>query len=242
MLVVRAGLLPSREQATRLILAGRIRVDGQVVDKPGKSVSSAAMIELDRPVSEYVSRAGYKLAAALDAFPVSCAGAVVLDVGASTGGFTDCVLQRGARLVYAVDVGYGQLDWRLRQDARVVVMDRVNVRYLDARDFPQIPSLAVIDVSFISLRVVLPAVLRLLSSEATVVVLFKPQFEVGKGQVGKGGIVRDESLRVRAVEAFLDYCEQAGLRLIGRRDSPILGKKGNQEVLLGFKTSGAVLT
>lgn len=237
-LVVRSGILSSREQAARYILAGRIRVDGVVVDKPGKSVSSQASIELQPPENQYVSRAGDKLAAALDEFAVSCTDLTVLDVGASTGGFTDCLLQRGARRVYAIDVGYGQLEWHLRTDPRVVVMDRVNVRHLQPEDIPESAALAVIDVSFISLRLVLPAVLSILQKEATVIALFKPQFEVGKGQVGKGGIVRNESLRQQVLGDFLTYTEKAGLNLVGVLDSPVLGKKGNREVLVVLKKSG----
>lgn len=237
-LVVRAGLLPSREQAARHILAGRIRVDGVVMDKPGKSIPVQATIELQQPECQYVSRAGDKLAAALDRFSLSCTDLTVMDVGASTGGFTDCLLQRGARRVYAIDVGYGQLDWHLRTDPRVVVMDRVNVRHLQPKDIPESPALAVIDVSFISLRLVLPVVLSLLQQEAKVVALFKPQFEVGKGQVGKGGIVRDELLRQQVLGEFLSYTHAAGLSLVGVLDSPVLGKKGNKEVLVGLQKNG----
>lgn len=236
-LVVRAGLLSSREQAARHILAGRIRVDGEVVDKPGKAISLQATIELQPPQHQYVSRAGDKLAAALDGFSLSCADLVVMDVGASTGGFTDCLLQRGAQRVYAIDVGYGQLDWRLRTDPRVVVMDRVNVRHLQPEDIPEAPALAVIDVSFISLRLVLPVVLSLLQQEAKVVTLFKPQFEVGKRQVGKGGIVRDETLRRQVLDEFLSYVQTEGLSLVGVLDSPVRGKKGNKEVLVGLQKS-----
>jgi len=239
-LLVRAGLIHTREKATRLILAGRIRVDGVVVDKPGKSISVHATLELQQPDCQYVSRAGEKLAAALDRFSISCTDLIVMDVGASTGGFTDCVLQRGARRVYAIDVGYGQLDWRLRNDPRVMVMDRMNVRHLDQKDIPESPGLAVIDVSFISLRLVLPAVLSILQSEAIVIALFKPQFEVGKGQVGKGGVVRNEALRQQVVEEFLAYSQDVGLTLIGALDSPVLGKKGNQEVLVVLKKGRVV--
>ena len=234
-LVVRTGLLPSREQAARLILAGRIRVDGQVVDKPRKFIPVRSVIQLQQSDCHYASRAGGKLEAALKEFSISCAGLVAMDVGASTGGFTDCLLQHGAQRVYAVDVGYGQLDWRLRNDPRVVVMDRVNVRHLDPTDIPERPALAVIDVSFISLRLVLPAVLSILRQEATVITLFKPQFEVGKGQVGKGGVVRNESLRQQVLNEFLSYSHDLGLRLVGVLDSPVLGKKGNREVLIGFQ-------
>ncbi|MDR4493932.1 MAG: TlyA family RNA methyltransferase [Nitrospirales bacterium] len=237
-LVVRAGILSSREQAARHILAGRIRVDGVVVDKPGKAVSIRASLELQQRECQFVSRAGDKLAAALDEFAISCSDLTVMDVGASTGGFTDCLLRRGARRVYAIDVGYGQLDWRLRRDPRVVVMDRVNARQLQPADIPESPALAVIDVSFISLRLVLPVVLSILQNEAKVVALFKPQFEVGKGQVGRGGIVRDEWLRQQVLGEFLTFTEMTGLSLIGVLDSPVLGKKGNKEVLVALKKGG----
>jgi 23S rRNA (cytidine1920-2'-O)/16S rRNA (cytidine1409-2'-O)-methyltransferase len=241
-LVVNRGLASSREQAVRLILAGQVRVDGMVMDKPGKSISTDASLEVLEPACRYVSRAGDKLASALDAFSISCSDRVVLDVGASTGGFTDCVLQRGARRVYAIDVGYGQLDWRLRADPRVVVMDRTNARYLRAHDLPECADLAVIDVSFISLRLILPVIFPMLGSEACMVTLLKPQFEVGKGQVGKGGIVRDERLRQDVKEAFLSFVRNLGLDIIGVLDSPVHGKKGNREMLIGMKAVAARLT
>ena len=234
-LVVTHELVSSREQACRLILAGRVKVDGVLFDKPGKLVEKTVSLELTKPEREYASRAGEKLAPALDAFSVSCSDCVVMDVGASTGGFTDCVLQRGASRVYAIDVGYGQLDWRLRSDPRVVVMDRFNIRNLSSRDIPEPVDLAVIDVSFISLRLVLPVILPVLRASAYLVVLVKPQFEVGKGQVGKGGIVRDERLREQVRDRFLDYARGLGLDVIGVMDSTLLGKKGNKEMLVGLK-------
>lgn len=234
-LVVSHELVSSREQACRLILAGRVKVDGVLFDKPGKLVEKTVSLELTKPEREYASRAGEKLAPALDAFSVSCSGCVVMDVGASTGGFTDCVLQRGASRVYAIDVGYGQLDWRLRSDSRVVVMDRFNIRNLSSRDIPEPVDLAVIDVSFISLRLVLPVILPVLRKPAYLVVLVKPQFEVGKGQVGKGGIVRDERVREQVKDCFVEFARGLGLDLIGVRDSTLLGKKGNKEMLVGLK-------
>lgn len=231
------SLLPSREQACRLILAGRVKVDGMVRDKPGKLVSVEAEIEIIQPDSQYASRGGDKLAPALDAFNLSCAGLVVMDVGASTGGFTDCVLQRGAERVYAVDVGYGQLDWRLRSDSRVIVMDRVNIRYLCPDDIPERVDLVVIDVSFISLKLVWPAILPILKPQGYLVALIKPQFEVGKGQVGKGGIVRDEQLRETVKEQFVDYAKFLSFDIVGLIDSPVLGKKGNKEILIGLKSN-----
>ena len=234
-LVVTHALVSSREQACRLILAGRIKVDGILIDKPGKLVEKTASLELSKPEWEYASRAGEKLAPALDAFSVSCSGCVVMDVGASTGGFTDCVLQRGAKRVYAIDVGYGQLDWRLRSDPRVVVMDRFNIRHLCYQDIPEPVDLAVIDVSFISLRLVIPVILPVLCEHASIVALIKPQFEVGKGQVGKGGIVRDERLREQVKNRLLEFFRSLHLDLIGVMDSTLLGKKGNKELLVGLK-------
>lgn len=234
-LLVSLSLVPSREQASRLILAGRVKVDGLVRDKPGKLVPSEVEVEIVQPDCQYASRGGEKLAPALEAFGLSCKGLVVMDVGASTGGFTDCVLQRGAGRVYAIDVGYGQLDWRLRSDARVIVMDRVNVRYLRPEDIPELVDLVVIDVSFISLKMVWPAILPVLKPQGYLVSLIKPQFEVGKGQVGKGGIVRDEQLREAVKSQFVDYAKFLSLDLVGLIDSPVLGKKGNKEILIGLK-------
>lgn len=237
-LVLTHALVSSREQASRLILAGRVKVDGILVDKPGKLLPTTVSLELTKPACAYASRAGEKLAPALDAFAISCTGCVVMDVGASTGGFTDCVLQRGASRVYAIDVGYGQLDWRLRTDPRVVVMDRFNIRHLDSQDIPEPVDLAVIDVSFISLRLVLPVLLPVLRDQAYLVALVKPQFEVGKGQVGKGGIVRDEQLREQVRDDFVDYAHSLQLEVIGVRDSTLLGKKGNKEMLVGIRKNG----
>ncbi|MCW5784396.1 MAG: TlyA family RNA methyltransferase [Nitrospirales bacterium] len=234
-LVLTQELVASREQARRLILAGRVKVDGVLIDKPGKLVATTVSLEVTKPESAYASRAGEKLAPALDAFFISCSGCVVMDVGASTGGFTDCVLQRGANRVYAIDVGYGQLDWKLRTDPRVVVMDRCNIRHLCPRDIPEPVDLAVIDVSFISLRLVLPVILPVLRDQAYLVALVKPQFEVGKGQVGKGGIVRDERLREQVRDGFVDYVRSLRLDVIGVMDSILLGKKGNKEMLVGMK-------
>ncbi|MDR4459756.1 MAG: TlyA family RNA methyltransferase [Nitrospirales bacterium] len=237
-LVMTHESIASREQACRLILAGRVKVNGSLIDKPGKLVATTVSLEVTKPECAYASRSGEKLAPALDAFFISCTGCVVMDVGASTGGFTDCVLQRGAKRVYAIDVGYGQLDWRLRKDPRVVVMDRCNIRHLCTRDIPEPVGLAVIDVSFISLRLVLPAILPVLHDQAYLVTLVKPQFEVGKGQVGKGGIVRDERLREQVRDGFVDYVRSLRLDVIGVMDSTLLGKKGNKEMLVGMKKTG----
>ncbi len=232
--LVSRGLAVNREQAHRYILAGLVKVDGMLVDKRARLVDEAVTIDIDLPATTFVSRAGDKLAAAIDAFAIDCREVVAMDVGSSTGGFTDCLLQRGARRVYAVDVGYGQLDWTLREDPRVVVHERCNIRYLSAEDIPERIELAVIDVSFISLRIVLPSVIKFLSNTASVVMLVKPQFEVGKGQVGRGGIVRDENKRIMVKDELLRLTETLGLSVIGVMDSPVLGRKGNKEMLMAL--------
>lgn len=227
------GLVPSREAAARTVLAGGVSVDGIMVDKPAKLVSLDARIEIVRPAL-YVSRSGDKLAAALDTFHIDPRGTIGLDVGCSTGGFTDCLLQRGARRIYAIDVGYGQFAWRLRQDSRVVLLERTNIRYVDRAAVPEPIDLAVIDVSFISLTLVLPAVVHLLNSTAVIVALVKPQFEVGKGQVGRGGIVRDDAQREAVTEKVIHCAAQLGFQLTGVLDSPVIGRKGNREILVGL--------
>jgi 23S rRNA (cytidine1920-2'-O)/16S rRNA (cytidine1409-2'-O)-methyltransferase len=227
------GLVASREAAARTVLAGGVSVDGIMVDKPAKLVSLDARIEVVQPAL-FVSRSGEKLAAALDAFHFDPRGAIGLDVGCSTGGFTDCLLQRGAIRIYAVDVGYGQFAWRLRHDSRVVLLERTNIRYVDRVAVPEQIDLAVIDVSFISLTLVLPPVVRLLKRSAKVVALVKPQFEVGKGQVGRGGIVRDEAQREAVTEKVIACAVHLGLQLKGVLDSPVIGRKGNREILVGF--------
>ncbi len=233
--MVSRGLAESREQAHRLLLAGAVRVNDVLADKPARLVSGDAKIEVRGPASPFVSRGGEKLDAALTALSIDPRGLVALDVGASTGGFTDCLLQRQARRVYAVDVGFGQLDWRLRRDHRVVVLERENIRYLPRASVPDPIDLAVIDVSFISLALVLPCVVRFLAPEALVVALVKPQFEVGRRQVGRGGIVRDEGLRRSAADKVLAGAQQLGLTPLGMLDSPVLGKKGNREILIGLR-------
>ena len=227
------GLVPSREAAVRIVLAGGVSVDGIMVDKPAKLVPPDARIEIVQPAL-FASRSGDKLAAALDAFHIDPKGAIGLDVGCSTGGFTDCLLQRGATRIYAIDVGYGQFEWRLRKDSRVVLLERTNIRYVGRAAVPEPIDLAVIDVSFISLTLVLPAVVHLLNSSAMVVVLVKPQFEVGKGQVGRGGIVRDDAQRKAVTEKVIACAAHLGLRLKGVLDSPVIGRKGNREILVGF--------
>lgn len=234
-LLVSQQLAQSRDAAVRLILSGKVKVNGMVIDKPAKIVSEDVTIEISGRPSRFVSRGGEKLAAALEAGVIDPQGLVCLDVGCSTGGFTDCLLQKGAARVYAVDVGYGQFDWRLRQDPRVVLIERTNIRHLPRSAVPEPVALAVIDVSFISLTKVLPAVLPLLIRGARVIALVKPQFEVGKGQVGRGGIVRDDSKRQGVLQRTISSAADIGLKVVKSLDSPIKGKKGNQEILAIFE-------
>lgn len=236
--LVSRGLVASREEAARLIMAGLVRVDGAVVDKSATLILPDADLVLMGRGSPYVGRGGDKLAAALDHFQVDPSGRVCFDVGCSTGGFTDCLLQRGATRVYAVDVGYGQFDWRLRQDPRVVLMERTNIRYLESGAIRDPIDLIVIDVSFISLTLVLPCVEPYLAESGFVITLIKPQFEVGKGLVGRGGIVRDDGLRQAVTEKVVSCAKQIGLELMGRMDSPIEGRKGNREILAWFGRRG----
>lgn len=238
--LVARGLVSGREEAGRVILAGMVRVDGHMVDKPAKLVSAESEVHVAQPASQFASRGGDKLNPALDAFQVVVQDAMALDVGCSTGGFTDCLLQRGAKQVYAVDVGYGQFDWRLRQDPRVVLMERTNIRHLPPSAVPHPIDVAVIDVSFISLAIVLPCVVPFLNAEATVVALVKPQFEVGKGRVGRGGIVRDESLRLAVQRKIADVATAHDLAVIGSMDSPLQGRKGNREILMCFRRGASV--
>lgn len=233
-LLVQRGDFTSRERARRTIMAGKIRVDGQVVDKPGAAIGADAELEVLAPAEPYVSRGGRKLEHALDHFGVAVTGLVCLDAGASTGGFTDCLLQRGACRVYAVDVGYGQLDYALRQDERVVVMERLNARYLEPGDLPERVDLATFDLSFISLVKVVPVVADLVKPGGSLITLIKPQFEVGKGRVGKGGVVRDETLRREVIAQRIAQLVDSGLRSAGWVDSPITGARGNLEALALF--------
>jgi len=234
-LLVSLNLVQSRERASALILAGRVLVDDRVVDKAGARVDPQASVRLKGEDIPFVSRGGLKLAGALGLFGVRPAGRIALDVGASTGGFTDCLLQRGASRVFAVDVGYGQLAWKLREDPRVINLERTNIRDLRPGDLPESPSLAVIDASFISLEKVLPSTLALLSPDAELVVLVKPQFEVGRGEVGKGGIVRDEEKHRQVLQRIEESARSLGCEVLGCCDSPILGAKGNREFLLHLR-------
>lgn len=231
-------MAPSREKAKALIMAGLVEVEGTRIDKPGRDVPVSAAVTVKPQGISYVSRGGLKLEAVLDAFSVEVKDKVFLDVGASTGGFTDCLLRRGARRVIAVDVGYGQFDWSLRNDPRVRLLEKTNVRYLKPEDLGESPDGAAIDVSFISLQLIVPAVSALLKPQAMVLVLIKPQFEVGKGQVGKGGVVRDPALHRRVIDDVIACFERNGWIARGHIPSPVLGPKGNQE-FLAFLTRGA---
>jgi 23S rRNA (cytidine1920-2'-O)/16S rRNA (cytidine1409-2'-O)-methyltransferase len=229
---VERGLAPNRERARRLIMAGDVLVDERPVTKAGHAVDPGALLRVRGEASPYVSRGGEKLAGALAAFGLDVRGRLALDVGASTGGFTDCLLRGGVARVVALDVGYGQLAWSLRQDERVLVRERVNVRQLEAALLPFVPTLATIDVSFISLALVLPPVAAVLAPGADVLALVKPQFEVGRGQVGSGGVVRDPALRAGAVASVRAAAEAAGYAVRGEVDSVLPGPKGNQETFL----------
>jgi 23S rRNA (cytidine1920-2'-O)/16S rRNA (cytidine1409-2'-O)-methyltransferase len=237
LLLVQRGLAPTREKAQAMILAGLVEVDGRRADKAGTAVTADAAVTVSGPAHPYVSRGGVKLAAALDSFGIDPAGLVCLDVGASTGGFTDCLLQRGAARVYAIDVGYGQLDARLRNDPRVVLREKVNARFLSRGHVPEAAGLAVMDLSFISARLVLAPVLALLAPGARLVVLVKPQFEAGRGEVGKGGIVRSDETRLRVLAEVEEFGRSLGLAVIGTIPSPIAGARGNREFLLGFRVN-----
>ena len=239
-LMVQLQLAGSRERARALILAGRVLVDDQTIDKVGTRVDLAASIRLRGEDIPYVSRGGLKLAEALDYFKLSVAGRIAIDVGASTGGFTDCLLQNGAAMVVAVDVGYGQLAWKLRNDDRVVNLERTNIRHLTAETLDATPDLAVIDASFISLEKVLPATLTLLAPCSDVIALIKPQFEVGKGQVGKGGIVRDPEQHAQVVEKIKLLATQLGCQVMDVCESPVLGPKGNREFLIHLRMEKAL--
>lgn len=238
LMLVEQGLFESRERARRAVMAGLVEVEGERVDKPGTPIRQGSSIRVSGPSEPFASRAGRKLEAALVHFDVAVEGLVCLDVGASTGGFTDCLLQRGAMRVYAVDVGYGQLDHRLRQDPRVVVMERLNARYLQADDLPEPCQVVTIDVSFISLLKIIPALLPHLAIGGRLMSLVKPQFEAGRHAVGRGGIVRDEVVRQRTIDSTVQGMVDLGLQCLGIIDSPVIGAKGNREALACFVNQG----
>ena len=237
-LLVAQGKAESREKARAVIMSGVVFLDEKRLDKPGTMVPNTAEPEIRGKPAPYVSRGGFKLEKALDTFSVDVSGKCCIDCGASTGGFTDCLLQRGARHIYAVDVGYGQLDYRLRQDKRVTVFERTNIRYLTSDALDERPTLAVIDVSFISLRLVLPAVYGLLEAEGRVICLIKPQFEAGREHVGKKGIVRDPETHRRVLEQFLTDARGANFGVLALDFSPIKGPEGNIEYLAYLQKDG----
>ncbi|HUN59194.1 MAG TPA: TlyA family RNA methyltransferase [Candidatus Binataceae bacterium] len=237
--MTRRGLADSREIAQRLIMAGRVRVNSRPADKPDLRVAEEDHIDVVGGGPEYASRGGLKLAAALSHFAIDVTGKHALDVGASTGGFTDVLLRAAAAHVVALDVGYGQLADSLRRDPRVTVVDRTNIRYIEPAALPYRPDLVTIDVSFISLKLVLPAVTNLTALPATIIALVKPQFEVGKGMVGKGGIVRDANIRTAALDDVLTFASALKLTPVGHLESPIKGASGNQEYLAMLRWEGA---
>ena len=236
-LLTERGLQESRQRAQAVIMSGEVFVNGQRVDKPGTAVAEDAQIEVRGGTLAYVSRGGLKLEKAMAAFPIDLNGAVCADIGASTGGFTDCMLQNGAEKVYAVDVGYGQLAWKLRSDPRVVCLERTNARYLTHEQVPDELDFASVDVSFISLKLILPPLCGLLKDGGHAACLVKPQFEAGREKVGKKGVVRDPAVHLEVLEHFLDHARDAGFAVLGLTYSPIRGPEGNIEYL-GYLEKG----
>lgn len=234
-LVFDLGLTESRERAKTTVMSGLVFVNGQRADKPGMQVSPDANVEVKGAALPYVSRGGFKLEKALKVFPVDPEDKVCIDCGASTGGFTDVLLQNGAKKVYSVDVGYGQLAWSLRQDVRVINMERTNIRYISSDQIPEPIDMAVMDLSFISIKLVLPAVCSLLKDGGELVCLIKPQFEAGREEVGKKGVVRDKGVHLSVIESILDFAPSVGMTVMGLDFSPIKGPEGNIEYLCYMK-------
>lgn len=237
--MVEKGFFPSREKAKAAVMAGIVYVDGMRVDKAGSGVEPDANIHIKENLCPYVSRGGLKLEKALTTFQIDLADAAAVDIGASTGGFTDCMLQKGAKKVFAIDVGYGQLDWKLRNDPRVVNMEKINIRHLEVDAIDTKADFITIDVSFISLKLVFPVAAQLLSETGSMICLVKPQFEAGREQVGKKGIVRDESVHREVLEKVMEYGAAHGLYTHGLSFSPVTGAKGNIEYLLHLKKKPA---
>ncbi|ABR48662.1 hemolysin A [Alkaliphilus metalliredigens QYMF] len=235
--LVEEGYFDSRERAKSSIMAGVVLVDQQVIDKPGTKVDEDLPIKIKGNPIPYVSRGGLKLQKAMEEFQLNLQNKVCMDIGASTGGFTDCMLQKGAKKVYAIDVGYGQLDWKLRQDERVISMERTNIRYVTPTDITEEPDFASVDVSFISLRLVLPVIKNLLCSNGEIIALIKPQFEAGREKVGKKGVVRDIQVHEEVVKEIYDFAKEHELYTHGLSYSPIKGPEGNIEYLIYLKTN-----
>lgn len=231
-ILVEKGIAQSRQRARSLIMAGKVYVNTTCLDKPGTQIDQSSQITIKGEDLPYVSRGGLKLEAALNATGLTVQDLVCMDVGASTGGFTDCLLQNGAAKVYAVDVGYGQLAWKLRQDNRVVCIERTNIRHMATDLIPEPIALSTIDTSFISLKIVVPAVLKFLKPKARILALIKPQFEIGKGKVGKGGVVKDDQARQVVISELVDFFTRLNLECGQVVPSPILGPKGNQEYII----------
>lgn len=236
-LLLEKGLTASREKAKALVMAGQVVVDDKRIDKAGEMVSIDSNIRIKGEVMPYVSRGGLKLERALDHFTIDVKGKVAVDVGASTGGFTDCLLQRGIKKVYSIDVGYGQMALKVKDDPRVISIERMNIREIKPDTIPEKVGLIVVDVSFISLTKVLPHLIPLMKDTSEIIALIKPQFEVGKGEVGKGGIVKDESKIEKAIEDISNFAKGSNLEVVGVVESPILGAKGNREFLTYLKKS-----
>ncbi len=234
-LLVEKGMVQSRERARALIMEKRVTVDGQTIEKPGTQVNTDAHLKIQGEDLPYVSRGGLKLEGALKAFEVDPTGKVVIDVGVSTGGFTDCILQKGAKKVFAVDVGYGQLAWKLQKDPRVVKLERRNIRYLKREEVSEEADLILVDTSFISVEKFLPHLLGFLKEGGELLCLIKPQFEVGKGEVGKGGVVRDGHLHQKVIDRLTQFSRGLGLKVKGVMESPLLGPKGNREFFIHLK-------
>ncbi|MDO4632409.1 MAG: TlyA family RNA methyltransferase [Eubacteriales bacterium] len=238
LLVVQQGLAPSREKAKAMIMAGCVLVDGQREDKAGTQFPDTVKIEIKGNTLKYVSRGGLKLEKAMDHFDLTLDGKVCMDIGASTGGFTDCMLQNGAVKVYSIDVGYGQLDWKLRNDPRVVCMEKTNIRYVTPEDIDEPAAFASVDVSFISLTKVLQPAWELLTPDAQMVCLIKPQFEAGREKVGKKGVVRDPKVHLEVIEKVIDYAQSIGFSILNLEFSPIKGPEGNIEYLVHLQKNG----
>lgn len=238
-LVYEAGFAESREKAKALIMSGIIYVDNQKADKPGSTYPEGVRLEMRGKKPKYVSRGGLKLEKAMKVFPIDLREKITMDIGASTGGFTDCMLQNGAKKVYSIDVGYGQLDWKLRNDERVVNLERTNIRYVTKEQVPDTIEFFSVDVCFISLTLVLPAVYPLLSDDCTAVCLIKPQFEAGRGKVGKNGVIRDKAVHTEVIKKIYDFVLDNGFDILGIDYSPIKGPEGNIEYLMYIKKSQA---